>query len=150
MLATLARSTSLALSGIIAGIYVRDVISAAGVKRLPGPYYARYHQELDRDFARVMPFVGNAALLAGIAATAVPQDKGQRALSVVALGCGLAEIALTLTQNVPLNKQIQSWTAETPPTNWAAMRDRWMVGHRLRTGLSLAGLGCQIAATMRC
>ena len=87
--------------------------------------------------------------LAGIAATAVPQNKGQRARSAVALGCGLTEIALTLTQNVPLNKQIQSWHAETPPSDWTAVRDRWMVGHRLRTGLSLVGLGCQIAATMR-
>lgn len=66
MLATLVRSTSLVLSGIIAGIYVRDIISAPSVKRLPGPHYARYHQELDRDFTRVMPFVGNAALLGSV------------------------------------------------------------------------------------
>lgn len=149
MLATLAHSTSLALSGIIAGIYVRDNLSYSGVKRLPGPHYARYHQELDRDFAKVMPFVGNAALLAGIAAVAVAQDKRRRALSAAALGCGLAEVALTVTRNVPLNEQVQSWSAEAPPADWAAVRDRWMVGHRLRTGLSLVGLGCQIAATVR-
>lgn len=149
MLATLARSTSLALSGIIAGIYVRDIISAPGVRRLPGPHYARYHQELDRDFARAMPFVGNAALVAGLAAAAVPQDKQRRALSAAALGCGLAEIALTVTRNVPLNQQVQSWSAEVPPADWAAVRERWLVGHRLRTGLSLVGLGCQIAAALR-
>lgn len=149
MFATLVRSTSLALSGVIAGIYVRDNISYAGVKRLPAPHYVRYHQELDRDFARVMPFVGNAALLAGIAVVAVPQPIRRRALSAVALSCGLAEIALTLTQNVPLNKQVQSWSAEAPPADWATVRDRWMAGHRLRTGLSLVGLGCQIAAAIR-
>lgn len=149
MFATLARSASLALSGVIAGMYVRDNISAPGMGRLPGPHYARYHQELDREFARVMPFVGSAALLAGLASVAAPQDGRRRALSVVALGCGIAEVALTVTRNVPLNERIQSWSAEAPPDDWAAVRDEWMAGHRLRTGLSLIGLGCQIAAAVR-
>lgn len=149
MFATIARATSLGLSGIIAGIYVRDNISSPGVQRLPADHYARYHQELDRDFARAMPFVGTAALLAGIATVATAEDGRSRAFAGIALGCGIAEVALTVTRNVPLNKQIQSWSAESPPADWATVRDRWMVGHRLRTGLSLAGLGCQIAATLR-
>ncbi len=149
MLTTLVRSASLALSGIIAGLYVRDNISYAGVKRLPGPHYARYHQELDRDFAKAMPFVGGMSLLASLATVAVPQPGRRRALSAVALGCGLTEVALTLAWGVPLNKQVQTWSVEAPPAEWAAVRDRWMVVHRLRTGIGLIGLGCQIAATMR-
>jgi hypothetical protein len=148
MIGTIARSASLALSGIIAGIYLRDIISSGGVKRLPSPHYARYHQELDRDFARAMPLVGTAALLAGLATTSVPQRPRQRAFSAVALGCGLAEVALTVTQNVPLNQQIQSWDADAPPADWAAVRDRWLVGHRLRTALSLVGLTSQITAAL--
>lgn len=149
MFALLARSASLALSGIITGLYVRDTISYPGVKRLPAPYYARYHQEMDRDFSRTMPFVGNAAVLAGIATVATAGDRRSRALAGIALGCGLAEIALTLTKNVPLNKRVQSWSAEAPPADWGEVRDAWMAGHRLRTGLSLVGLGCQIAASVR-
>ena len=149
MLATLARAASLGLSGIIAGIYVRDVVSAPSVTRLPGPHFARYHQELDRDFARAMPRIGGSALLAGVAATLAAPDRRARALSAVALGCGIAEIALTLTRNVPLNGRIQSWDVAAPPADWATVRDEWLRGHRARTALSLVGLGCQIAATVR-
>lgn len=149
MFATIARSASLALSGIIAGIYVRDIISYPGVKRLPAPHYARYHQELDREFARAMPVVGMSALLAGFANVAVPQDAPRRALSAIALGCGLAEVGLTVRYNVPLNQTIQGWATEAPPPDWAEVRDRWIVDHRVRTALSLIGLGCQIAAAVR-
>jgi hypothetical protein len=115
MLATVARATSLACSGIIAGIYARDVISAPSVERLPGPHYARYHQELDREFARVMPRIGGPALLAGIGATLAAPDRRARALSGIALGCGIAKVTLTLTKNVPLNRQIQTWDAAARP-----------------------------------
>jgi hypothetical protein len=149
MFATVAPSTSLALAGIIAGIYVRDIISYPGIKRLPAAQYARYHQELDREFARAMPIVGMSALLAGVANVAAPQNTPRRTLSAIALGCGLAEVGLTVGYNVPLNQTIQSWTAEVPPPDWADVRDRWIAGHRARTALSLIGLGCQIAAAMR-
>lgn len=148
MFSTSVRSANLALAGIIAGIYVNQVIGWPGVERFPGPAYVRYHQELDREFARAMPIVGNAALLSGIAAVGLRQGPRSRALSAVALGCGIAEVALTVTKNVPLNTAVQSWSPEAPPEDWAEVRDRWMRGHRARTVLSLIGLGCQIAATM--
>lgn len=149
MFATIARSASLALTGIIAGIYLRDIISYPGVKRLPAPQHVRYHQELDREFARAMPAVGMSALLAGVANVAVPQNTLHRALGAIALGCVLAEVGLTVRYNVPLNQTIQGWSAEAPPPDWADVRDRWIVGHRARTALSLVGLGCQIAAAVR-
>lgn len=149
MFATIARSASLALTGIIAGIYVRDIISYPGVERLSASHYTRYHQELDREFARAMPVVGMAALLAGLANVAIPQDARRRTLAAIALACGLTEVGLTVRFNVPLNQTIQGWSAEAPPSDWAEVRDRWIVGHRARTALSLIGLGCQVAAATR-
>ncbi len=149
MFASIARAVSLALTAVISGIYVRDVISYPGVRRLDGPHYARYHQELDREFARVMPLVGRASLVASVATVAVPQEPRRRALAALALGCNVAAVAVTVTHEVPLNRQVQSWSAEAPPDDWTDLRDRWFAGHRLRTALGLAGLGCLIAATIR-
>ena len=149
MLASLVRSVSLGLTAITAGINVRDVISYPGIKRLDGPHYARYHQEIDREFARAMPVVGQASLVASVATVAVSQEPRRRALAALALACNAAAVAVTVTREVPLNKQVQSWSAEAPPDEWRAMRERWFMGHRARTALSVVGLGCLIAATVR-
>lgn len=142
------RAAAPALDGIIAGIYVREVLTYPGVQRLPAREYVRYHQELDKEMARKMPIVGNATLVAGIAAVVLSQSTRERLLSGAALLCGVTEVAMTITRNVPLNREVQSWDANEPPHHWAEVRDRWMAGHRARTALSLIGLGCSIAATM--
>ncbi len=149
MLTQVARATSLILSGLMAGITLRDIVSAPGVKRLPATTYVRYHQELDRDFAPAMPIFGQLMLAAGAVATVVPQRSRTRLLSVLALGCGVADIALTITQNMPLNQAIQSWAAEGPPENWADIRDQWLMKHSLRSVFAVLSFGLQIAAALQ-
>ncbi len=48
-----------------------------------------------------------AALLTGVANVALSQGAPRRVISAIALGCGLAEINLTVRFNVPLNQTIQ-------------------------------------------
>jgi uncharacterized membrane protein len=57
-------------------------------------------------------------------------------------------LVVTLTVNVPIDRQIQSWTTETLPPDWQAIRDRWEFYHGLRTGLSLAALACLFVSTL--
>jgi uncharacterized membrane protein len=39
--------------------------------------------------------------------------------------------------NVPINRQVQSWTAGAAPSTWMFTRDRWLRFHMVRT---VAGL----------
>lgn len=55
---------------------------------------------------------------------------------------------ITLVVNVPIDRQIQSWTTATLPADWNAIRDRWEFYHGFRTFVSLAALTCLFASTL--
>jgi uncharacterized membrane protein len=57
-------------------------------------------------------------------------------------------LTITLAVNVPIDRQIQSWTTATLPSDWNAIRDRWEYFHGLRTLVSLVGLACLFASTL--
>jgi uncharacterized membrane protein len=57
-------------------------------------------------------------------------------------------LVITLAVNVPIDRQIQSWTAATVPADWLAIRDRWEFYHGLRTLVSLVALASLFASTL--
>lgn len=57
-------------------------------------------------------------------------------------------MVITLVVNVPIDRQIHSWTTATLPTDWSAIRERWEFYHGLRTLVSLAALACLFASTL--
>jgi uncharacterized membrane protein len=57
-------------------------------------------------------------------------------------------MAITLLVNVPIDRQIQSWTTATLPRDWTAIRDRWEFYHGLRTLASLVSLACLFVSTL--
>jgi hypothetical protein len=60
----------------------------------------------------------------------------------------LVAMIITLVVNVPIDRQIQSWTTGTLPPDWSAIRDRWEFYHELRTLLSLLALASLFAGTL--
>ena len=60
----------------------------------------------------------------------------------------IVALVITLVVNVPIDRQIQSWTTATLPDDWSAIRDRWEFYHGLRTVVSLAALACLFASTL--
>jgi hypothetical protein len=54
-------------------------------------------------------------------------------------------LVLTLAVEVPIDNQIQDWTAATLPADWRSIQARWELFHTLRTFLSI---GAVIAATV--
>src|SRR5262245_50162584 len=57
-------------------------------------------------------------------------------------------LVITLAVNVPIDRQIQSWTTAALPPDWQAIRNRWEFYHGLRTVASLAALACLFASTL--
>ena len=48
-------------------------------------------------------------------------------------------LIITVGVEVPIDNQIKTWTAETIPANWTALRSRWNSFHTMRTFVSIAG-----------
>lgn len=57
-------------------------------------------------------------------------------------------LLITLLIEVPIDNQIATWTAETAPAGWEAIRDRWEFFHAARTFISLASFGFLLLSFM--
>jgi hypothetical protein len=64
---------------------------------------------------------------------------------LVGFGLMVAALAITLAVEVPIDHQIQGWTAATLPADWRSIQARWERWHSLRTFASIAAL---VAATL--
>lgn len=105
-----------------------------------GALFIEVHQGRDDVAARVMPILGNAAILflalGTFFARTVP---AAFLLAVVALVLVIGDMVVTLKGNVPINRTVQSWQADAPPPQWSELRDRWERLHTIRTALIVSG-----------
>jgi uncharacterized membrane protein len=101
-------------------------------RALPAAAWILRFQLEDNLFAKAMPPVMLSTLLALAAATALSQGTARR-MFLASLVFMAAVLVVTIGFEVPLNKQIQSWTADAPPPQWEQTRDLWLQRHVLRT-----------------
>jgi hypothetical protein len=59
--------------------------------------------------------------------------------AMIALISLIADIALTLKGNVPLNKVINTWTIYNYPSNWKEYRSKWLSIYSLRQAANIIG-----------
>jgi uncharacterized membrane protein len=78
-----------------------------------------------------------------------------RSRRIAAFNLALASLALmagalvvTLTVNVPIDVEINQWTANTLPPDWTTTPDRWEFYHTVRTFASVAALGFAVASAL--
>lgn len=113
-----------------------------------GPLFTEVQQGRDRVAARIMPILGNLAILSvAVYAVLVRATPWAFVLTLVALVLLIGDMTVTLAGNVPLNKQVQSWNVAAPPPEWANLRDRWEKFHTIRTVLIVLGF-VLLAATV--
>jgi hypothetical protein len=60
----------------------------------------------------------------------------------------LTSLAVTRFGNVPINRQMQTWSATAPPSNYLEQLHRWTVFHGIRTGT--AALSFLLALSAEC
>jgi hypothetical protein len=53
---------------------------------------------------------------------------------------------ITRFGNQPINAEIMTWTADTIPVDWEALRDRWWERHVMRFAATVGGLLLLVAA----
>ena len=68
--------------------------------------------------------------------------------TVASLLFSLITLLVTLVVEVPIDNQINIWTASTLPSDWEEIRSKWQFFHSLRTGTSLASFICLAIANI--
>jgi hypothetical protein len=140
---------ALTLLGLIAGIYVSALIHDWRIGDLSATQYTAMHQMRDKTFRRVMPVLGLTTVVLVAASAAFAVDAGLPcALAWIATALLIADVALAVTRQVPLNLTIQGWTEATIPVDWTQVRDQWASQHHVRTALCLMAYACLLGAVL--
>lgn len=149
--AAAARFVSLLFAGIFAGFLLTALIVELSLRRFDGTIYTQVQHVL----LIGMPAFASATLIPAIVSTAVLVVVVLRAggrgrwLTLSALILLVAAFVISLTINVPINARELTWNAQTPPSDWADVRDRWQIAHAIRTSAVVIAFGLLGAAATR-
>jgi hypothetical protein len=132
---------ALVLTALSMGVHFGTWLLEAPLRETrSGPLFTEVQQGRDRVAARIMPILGNAAILSvAVCVVLVRAIPWAFVLTLIALVLLIGDMTVTLAGNVPINKQVQSWNIAAPPPEWANLRDRWERFHTIRTVLIVSG-----------
>ena len=132
------------------GLMVNWIGLGRAMSRLSVSTYVEFHQATNHTFNPYMPIVVVGTIFGGfvlaILSQGIHSPSGE--LAIVGSVCYVAVLAIALSTDVRINKQIERWSVENPPENWSAVRERWIRFHILRTLFSLPGLACYVLACL--
>lgn len=129
--------------GILVGVALTVLALELALRSLDGPHYILVRQAEYEYFTWFIGAVFAVTLIAVVMAViqAYNTDRSQLRPTVIALALILAAVVVTLVVNGPINLEQRAWSAQSPPTDWARLRDRWQIAHALRTAALCAALG---------
>jgi uncharacterized membrane protein len=119
------------------------------MSRLSVSAYVEFHQATNRTFDPYMPIVVIGALAGGIALAVIygiHSISGQ--LAAAGAVCYALVLIITLPTNVRINHQIESWSIQNPPREWAQVRARWIRFHVIRTLFSVPAFAVYVLAAI--
>ncbi|MFZ3330118.1 MAG: DUF1772 domain-containing protein [Candidatus Acidiferrales bacterium] len=117
--------------------------------RLSVAAYVEFHQHTNHTFDPYMPIVMFGAIAGGVALAVmygVHSIAGQ--LAAVGAVCYALVIVIGVPTNVRINHQIESWSIQNPPRDWAQVRTRWIRFHIIRTLFSVPAFAVYALAAM--
>lgn len=132
------------------GLMVNWIGLGRAMSSLSESTYVEFHQATNHTFDPYMPIVVVGALLGGIVlaflSRGVHSVSGE--LAIAGSVCYAAVIAIALSTNLQINKQIARWSVQSPPDDWKFIRASWVRFHIVRTLFSLPALTCYILACL--
>ncbi|TDU91899.1 uncharacterized protein DUF1772 [Kribbella voronezhensis] len=92
--------------------------------------------------------LASATLIPALVSTAVVAilARGNNRWLLVALALLVVVFAVTLAVNLPINGDQADWSVQSPPSDWATVRDHWQIAHVVRTVAAIAAFGSLIVA----
>lgn len=114
---------------------------------LSAPTYIEQQQNNIRALNTIMPLLGLITIiLTSISAFLRKKEKGVFILLLIATVFLFLSGLTTKFGNQPINSIVMTWDMNTPPDNWAALRDQWWTYHIIRTSTAIIAL-CLIVWT---
>jgi len=132
-------------SGLIAGQMLAIAIANHAARKMPEMSWTSRFQIENELFSKTMP-VSLLLPLASLVWTAFLTGSTQRILFSVAGALELIVLVITMVVNIPINRQVASWTAGSAPATWTAARTWWLRFHWLRTVVGAASFVCSAIA----
>jgi uncharacterized membrane protein len=142
---------SILLSALVAGVFWGPWLSLSRSNAMfkPDVFLAIAHR-MTQNLASVMRILMPAAMLSMLAVLFLSYRGGGKTFYLTLAGFVLFLVALLVTVivEVPIVKQITTWTVTTLPRDWQQLRDRWGAFHVIRVVASLAGLTFLVMAAI--
>jgi uncharacterized membrane protein len=135
--------TSIVLSALVAGMFHGPWIALSrSMKTFTPEVFLAIVDRMNRNMTPVMTVMMPAALLSIIPVMLFSYQGKPRTFYLNAIAFALFIIALIVTVfvEVPIVKEIVTWTVATLPANWQQLRDRWTKVHIIRVIAGLASL----------
>ena len=144
-----ARFISLLLTALAAGVVLGHVMSRAGKVTLPGPLFVTVQNTLYRNWGKRVGAVELGAFLSTLVVAFLTRGRGAIfALSLAGLLCLAAMLLVWAVFINPINIRVRTSTSESPPADWALLRDRWHRLHAIRSIFAVVGLSALISAVL--
>ena len=111
--------------------------------------YVEQQQNAIRSLNTLLPAMGAICIL--LTAALAFKSKGDRRSRYLLIAAALLMIVAALVTrfgNQPLNAMVITWSAQSPPANWAQLRDEWWHWHIARSLAGVAALGLTVLAVL--
>lgn len=133
----LVRLIALFLTGLYAGAAMYSLVGVApAMKIMQSLTYAEFHQKLDLFMGVRMAFYAKITLAVNLLLLIVTVRSAGRMILILTIAGFLfffTEIFFTVSVNVPLNEEVQTWDIHHLPQHWASVRDKWIRFDIVRT-----------------
>ncbi|GIW44715.1 MAG: hypothetical protein KatS3mg077_1997 [Candidatus Binatia bacterium] len=119
-----------------------SIAFTAAQRALSAGAYVELRQRINAVMTRRVPVIYLAALVTSACVLALSwyaQNWNVLITTALALVCLVADIALMLRENVPINGVMDRWSATDPPADWERYRNQWFFVYRFRQVILLLG-----------
>jgi uncharacterized membrane protein len=139
-----AQATTIVLFALVMGVFWGTWFSLSRtMDQLSGETFVAVGHQMIRNLGMPMAILLPLALLSALVTLALLWPGGRRA-AFWWLAAGfllmVAALVITLAVEVPIDNQIQDWTAATLPADWRSIQARWELWHTIRTFASIAAV----------
>lgn len=144
------RLVNLLFAGVFAGFLVTAMVIELTLRNFGASVYIQVrHIELahldELASATLLPALITTVILAVVAF----RTRGRETwLALMALALLVVVFATTLSVNLPINHDQLHWNVQSPPSDWANVRDRWQIAHAVRTVAAVIAFACMAASAL--
>jgi uncharacterized membrane protein len=142
---------SIVLSAVVGGMYWGPWLALTkSMKTFKPDVFLAIVDRLNRNMAGLMTALTPIALLSIVPVLFISFGRQPTTFYLNLAGFILFVVALLVTViiEVPIVKQIATWTVGTLPDNWTQLRDRWGLFHIIRVVTGIVGLALLVAGAI--